>query len=89
VWSGRPGAGEHDAARVEDRFAPAASLPPAPAGRRVRLAPVARAAAEQPRLEAALADARRVRDGLADGVPRAELSAVIATTEALGVTRAA
>ena len=72
---------------MEDRFTPAAgALPPAPAGKRVRLAPRARIAAADPRLVAALAEARRVRDGLAPGVPRDELSAVIATAETLDVT---
>src|SRR4051794_6452691 len=75
-------------ARVQDRFAPPASpLPRAPAGRRLTLAPVARIAAltpaERTRFDSALSRARTARNQLPAGVPRDELSAVIANGESL------
>src|SRR4051812_3982902 len=65
-------------ARVQDRLAPPpGALPPAAAGRRLRLAPVARIAAltpaERQRLNSALAQARAARDKLPAGTPRSEL----------------
>src|SRR3954468_21437027 len=80
-------------ARVQDRFAPPPeALPPAVAGRRVRLAPLARidvlTPAERARLNTALRQARAVRDALPAGVPRSELAAVIATAESLDASGA-
>src|SRR4051794_22208560 len=80
-------------ARVQDRLAPPReALPPAVAGRRVRLARVAQIAgltpAERARLNTALGQARAARDALPAGVPRSELAAVIATAESLDATGA-